>query len=225
MAVVTSTVITKGAGSIGNITVRSRKGGGLIVSGKATIVSNPKTEAQTFQRTRFNNVNLILRALLIYLNSYWIRSKANVAPIAEASSKALRTIATDISNIIDIASSRIQVAKGALSQFVNLEFSDIEYNETSKQLSFLAEWSSQLFGNASVSDEIFFVLVNCTKGQVEGVSANTLRSAQSINEGFTITYPDDVYQIAFFTKNTTGSIFGDGYSCVHMSNQTPALCI
>lgn len=212
MAVVTSTVITKGAGSIGNITVRSRKGGGLIVSGKATIVANPRTDAQVFQRTRFNNINTFAKGLLLYLNSYWTRSKPNVAPIAEFASIASKSFDPTWNTIQQIASSVLQVGKGNLSQFVNLSFTDFAYDAPNKKISCKANWSDALFGNAAANDEIFFVLLNATKGQIEGVLSATPRSAKTLTPEFNLTYVEDVYVVAYYCTNATKTIWADSFT-------------
>jgi Family of unknown function (DUF6266) len=215
MAIINSMGVGKSKGSMGNVTYTTDAAGRTIGRQKPVEVSNPQSDAQTAQRDNFTVIVSFMSGILNVLNSFWKRTKANVAPYSEAVGKNLKTIGKDLLTLVEIAAIRMQVTKGTLQGLVNQRIGTNTYNDTTFEWDFRYNWDVTLFGNASSSDIVQLILFNLTKGQQEAVTSTAIRSEDHIVDTFTLTYPSDVYVIFATTQNTAGTLWGDNYTLAY----------
>lgn len=212
MAITNSAAIGKGRGSIGNVTLTTDAIGRTIARQKPQEVTNPKSDSQVAQRNNFSIITSFMSAILAILNTYWIRSRPNVAQYSEAVGKALKKVGKSALQLDQIAQTRLQIAKGNLQTFGVFTFLTNSFDTNNKQWSLDMDWDSSIFGNGNQNDTVQFVLVNMSKNQQEGASTVSTRSVGNKNFLFTLSYPTDIYVILYVTKNAAGTLVGDGYT-------------
>lgn len=215
MAVVDSLAVRKASGRIGGISYSKDKAGRTIARQAPTIVANPQSEGQVANRDNFSVVVSLMKAILNTLNSFWKRSKPNVAPFSEAVGKGKTAVGTVLKTILDIAQIRLQVGRGTLSGLVNFSSTTNSWTEADSKWNVRFNWDDDLFGNASDTDVFQLGLVNLTKGQQEGISITAVRSSVSLDHTFTLTYPSDIYVIFGTLKNVTGTLVADNYTLAY----------
>lgn len=212
MAILNAATLGKAKGSIGNVTYTTDAIGRTIGKQKATTVRNPKTAAQELNRGKQRIQALFFKAILFLLNSYWVRSKANVSQYAEAVGKMRKRVLWTVADIGDAIATPIKVGQGNLEPFDGFAASSPTYTAGTSTFATTFNWNTSTFGNGLSTDKVGFALLNVTKNRVEGVETGVTRAAGSYEAEFTNVNAEDSYVVFPLLKSANNLLVGDAYT-------------
>lgn len=207
--------VGKAKGSMGNVTYTTDKAGRTIGRQKPVEVANPRSEGQTFNRTRLAIVQLIASGMLSLLNSFRSRAKANVAPYSDFIGYVLKLQGWATDTVLELAQQVIQYFRGSLEPFSGLRTDAVSFDNVTKEIEATMGWDAHAYGNGLATDTIKLVLINMSKGRVEAIGTTAVRSAGTKTQVFTLAEPADIYQIAALCTRPNNSLWANSGSMIY----------
>lgn len=160
-------------------------------------VSNPRTEGQVRQRSKFAQTVDLIRQVLPVVNDAYSNSLKNMSPFNKIVSLNVKNIFGEGTNEIDY--SKVQFCDNEGSNVRNVELTC----EDDQVVSFI--WEPNTINQAELDEPVSIILVNCIKNKAINYPAVALRSESAASVIAPVEWVGDMVAAYFSTTDYTTS--------------------
>ena len=161
-------------------------------------VSNPRTEGQVMQRSKFAQTVDLIRQVLPVVNDAYSNTLKNMSPLNKIVSLNVKNIFAEGTNEIDYT--KVQFCDNAGSNVRNVELTC----EDDQVVSFI--WEPNTINQAELDEPVSIILVNCIKNKAINYPAVALRSESAASVIAPVEWVGDMVAAYFNTTDYTTSI-------------------
>lgn len=191
----TSTIIRRGNGSVGNMTVTKWKDK-LVMKQKAETVANPQTDAQMIQRSKFAILVAVSKAIPLFVRIGFKEVSLSMTEFNKfVSVNSGNDYLTWNSTQWEADPSKLEISKGSL-ETAAISFGSFSNGATSITVSF----PTSAVGNQSTGDKLYcFISANGKSGKSIGTVSRSAGSA-SLTMSSALATSDEVHVYAYFVS-------------------------
>ena len=160
-------------------------------------VSNPRTEGQVRQRSKFAQTVDLIRQVLPIVNDAYSNTLKNMSPFNKIVSLNVKSIFTDGTNEIDYTKVQFCDNEGSSVRSVDMTCEDDQV------INFL--WEPNTSDQAELDAPVSIILVNCTKNKALNFADVAARSENAASVTAPIEWVGDVVAAYFSTTDLTTS--------------------
>ena len=161
-------------------------------------VSNPRTEGQVMQRSKFAQTVDLIRQVLPAVNDAYSNTLKNMSPFNKIVSLNVKSIFTEGTNEIDYT--KVQFCDNEGSSVRNVEMTC----EDDQVINFL--WEPNTSDQAELDAPVSIILVNCTKNKALNFANVAPRSESATSITAPVEWVGDVVAAYFNTIDLTTSV-------------------
>jgi hypothetical protein len=160
-------------------------------------VSNPRTEGQVMQRSKFAQTVDLIRQVLPVVNDAYSNTLKNMSPFNKIVSLNVKSIFAEGTNEIDYT--KVQFCDNEGSNVRNVELTC----EDDQVVSFI--WEPNTINQAELDEPVSIILVNCIKNKAINYPAVALRSENAASVIAPVEWVGDMVAAYFSTTDYTTS--------------------
>ena len=161
-------------------------------------VSNPRTEGQVMQRSKFAQTVDLIRQVLPVVNDAYSNTLKNMSPFNKIVSLNVKSIFAEGTNEIDYT--KVQFCDNEGSSVKSVEMTC----EDDQVISFL--WEPNTTDQAELDAPVSIILVNCSKNKALNFANAALRSESAASITAPVEWVGDVVAAYFSTTDLTTSV-------------------